>query len=153
GAARLPPSLVDRFLETKPAAVIDDLRRDARAALLRGMGTASRAVQTMTLPTGTGKTLLAATWALARRDEQVRAGNPAPLVLVVLPFLAVIDQTADEYAKAFAGSADPGEEISYHSLSDRTFAPDLEDRSQDFFLDTWKSDVVLTTFDQFLLAL
>src|SRR5262249_2690605 len=46
-----------------------------------------------------------------------------------------------------------GDLISYHSLSDRTYAPDLEDRSQDFFLDAWRSSVVITTFDQFCLAL
>ena len=42
-----------------------------------------------------------------------------------------------------------------HSLSVREYG-DLEDEEQDraeFALDTWRSDIILTTFDQFLLAL
>src|SRR5262249_12569772 len=69
------------------------------------------------------------------------------------PFLTVIEQTADEYDCLFPGASDTGVITNYHSISDRTYAPDLEDQSQDFFLDTWRSDVVVTTFDQFLYAL
>ena len=39
-----------------------------------------------------------------------------------------------------------------HSLSARDYL-DLEDGDADFFLDTWQSDIVITTFDQVLLAL
>jgi CRISPR-associated endonuclease/helicase Cas3 len=152
-SAALAPSLIDVYLAGKPTAAINDLRRDARTAMLRGMTAATSPVQTMTLPTGTGKTLLAATWALTHRERMIREKNPPPSVFIVLPFLAVIDQTAKEYEEAFKEAVLPGEVISYHSLSDRTFARDLEDESQDFFLDTWQSDVVLTTFDQFLFAL
>ncbi len=113
----------------------------------------SAEVQTLTLPTGTGKTLLAATWALRHRAERAE-GAPPPLVLIVLPFLSIIDQTTKEYQELFASlGLERGELIGYHSLSDRTYDQNLEDRSQDFFLDTWRSSVVITTFDQFCMAL
>jgi len=152
-ATELPPARVSEYVAAKPSAVINDLRTDARSAMLAGLVRESGRVLTMTLPTGTGKTLLAATWALETRERLRREDDTLPLVLIVLPFLTVIEQTADEYAKLFPGSFESGRITNYHSLSDRTFAPDLEDQSQDFFLDTWRSDVVVTTFDQFLMAL
>ncbi len=150
----LPPLLVEAFLERKPPAAINGLRSEARRLLFAGLDSAAgQRVQTMTLPTGTGKTLLAASWALTLRERMARQEGQPPLVLIVLPYLAIIDQTAREYQELFRGRVEPGDLISFHSLSDRTYDPDLEEKSQDFFLDTWQSDVVITTFDQFLFAL
>jgi CRISPR-associated endonuclease/helicase Cas3 len=150
----LDPCSVDRYLADKPKTKVNPLRDEARQQLLSGMVRAGSAgVQTLTLPTGTGKTLLAATWALRHRAERAESA-PAPLVLIVLPYLSIIDQTTKEYEGLFKSLAlDPGDLISYHSLSDRTYDPNLEDNSQDFFLDTWRSSVVITTFDQFCMAL
>ncbi len=152
-AAALPPRRVDELLAEKPTAAINDLRTAARAAVRNGMARETGRVLTMTLPTGTGKTLLAATWALETRKRLYRVDGRPPLVLIVLPFLTVIEQTAREYQDLFPEATKAGEITNYHSLSDRTFAPDLEDQSHDFFLDTWQSDVIITTFDQFLNAL
>jgi CRISPR-associated endonuclease/helicase Cas3 len=152
--ADLPPHLVEGFIARKPAAAVNPLRQQARRALFEGLQSAvGRRIQTLTLPTGTGKTLLAASWALTLRERIAREEGQPPLVLIVLPFLAIIDQTAKEYEQLFRGRTGPGDLVSYHSLSDCTYDPDLEEQSQDFFLDTWQSDVVVTTFDQFLFAL
>ncbi len=152
-AAELPHGRVTEYLADKPASAMDGLRADARSAMLAGMGSANGRVCTMTLPTGTGKTLLAATWALETRERLLIENSVAPVVLIVLPFLTVIEQTAKEYDGLFPEASGTGVITNYHSLSDRTFAPNLEGQSQDFFLDTWLSDVVVTTFDQFLYAL
>jgi CRISPR-associated endonuclease/helicase Cas3 len=153
-SAELLPEFVDDRLARKPVTNISPLQRRARTEMLARLARAEDArVHTLTLPTGAGKTLLAASWALTLREQMRNGGSPAPLVLIVLPFLAIIDQTATEYQAVFSGHAQAGELITYHSLSDRTYARDLEDQSQDFFLDTWQSDVVITTFDQFLFAL
>jgi CRISPR-associated endonuclease/helicase Cas3 len=156
--AVLPADLVEEAIARETAGkqptAIGPLREEARRAMFAGLKEAGGCrVQTMTLPTGTGKTLLAASWALSLREQIAREEGQQPLVLIVLPFLAIIDQTVNEYEKVFKGHVDAGDMISYHSLSDRTYAPDLEDKSQDFFLNTWQSDVVVTTFDQFLFAL
>jgi CRISPR-associated endonuclease/helicase Cas3 len=152
--ADLPPSLVETLIASKPRVTIDPSRVEARSAMFAGLhSSAGRRVQSMTLPTGTGKTLLAASWALLLRERLARAEGQPPLVLIVLPYLAIIDQTAAEYDELLKDRVAPGDLISYHSLSDRTYDRGLEDESQDFFLDTWQSDVVITTFDQFLFAL
>jgi CRISPR-associated endonuclease/helicase Cas3 len=153
-SAGLLPQFVDQRLAQKPVTNITPLQQQARREIFaRISGNEEIRIHTLTLPTGTGKTLLAASWALTLRDKIQQSGSPSPLVLVVLPYLAIIDQTATEYEAVFKSHVEPGELISYHSLSDRSYAPDLEDQSQDFFLDTWQSNVVITTFDQFLFAL
>ncbi len=152
--ANLPASRVEEFLAEKPPAAINFVRESARRAMFAGLEAATdQRIQTMTLPTGTGKTLLAASWALSLRERIMREEGQPPLILIVLPYLAIIDQTVREYDQLLRDQLAPGEMISFHSLSDRTYAPDLEDESQDFFLNTWQSDVVITTFDQFLFAL
>jgi CRISPR-associated endonuclease/helicase Cas3 len=151
--ADLASARVSEYVAGKPSALINDLRTDARSALFAGIEQATSRVVTMTLPTGTGKTLLAASWALKTRERLRHETDAPPLILIVLPFLTVIEQTAQEYEQLFPGASESGVIANYHSLSDRTFATDLEDQSQDFFLDTWRSDVVITTFDQFLFAL
>jgi CRISPR-associated endonuclease/helicase Cas3 len=151
--AQLPPRLVETYVADKRQTPVTGLQQEARAAMVAGLAAeGENRVHTMTLPTGSGKTLLAATWALTLREQVRQAGQP-PLVLIVLPYLAIIDQTVQEYAALLEDHLQPGEMVTYHSLSDRTFSPDLEDKSQDFFLDTWQSNVVITTFDQFLYAL
>jgi CRISPR-associated endonuclease/helicase Cas3 len=150
----LPPVLVDDYLVSKPATAVNPLRDEARAAFLSGLSAAGETrLQTVSLPTGTGKTLLGASWALSHRQRLSRDGSPPPKVIVVLPFLSIIDQTVDEYGKLLKSRVSAGDLLSYHSLSERTFDPELDSKSQDFFLDTWQSDVVITTFDQLLLAL
>src|SRR6185437_10669063 len=152
--ADLPPHIVEDFISRKPGTAVNPLRDEARRAMFAGLEKANgRRVQTMTLPTGTGNTLLAASWALSLRERITQESGQPPLVLIVLPYLAIIDQTVKEYKDLFRGHVEVGDLISYHSLSDRTYAPDLEEKSQDFFLNTWQSDVVVTTFDQFLFAL
>jgi CRISPR-associated endonuclease/helicase Cas3 len=153
-SAELLPQYVDDRLAKKPVTNITPLQQRARHEMFaRLAGGDDVRIHTLTLPTGTGKTLLAASWALTLREQIRNAGSPPPLLLIVLPYLAIIDQTVTEYQAVFKGRVEPGELISYHSLADRTYAPDLEDESQDFFLDTWQSNVVITTFDQFLFAL
>jgi CRISPR-associated endonuclease/helicase Cas3 len=97
--------------------------------------------------------LLAASWVLDHRRRLSRDGSPPPKIILVLPFLSIIDQTVQEYRDLLSSHVDAGDLLSYHSLSERTFDPELDSKSQEFFLDTWQSDVVITTFDQLLLAL
>ena len=153
--ADLPPKLVDALLAKKPSTPLDPLRREAREAMLAGLRSIGDGrIHTMTLPTGLGKTLLAATWALELR-QRLRSGIQAPKVVIVLPYLSIIDQTQAEYRRLLADEVADGHLLSYHSLSERVFDPesDLDDNSSAFFVDTWRSDIVITTFDQFLFAL
>jgi CRISPR-associated endonuclease/helicase Cas3 len=150
----LPSTLIDDFLSSKPSTAVNPLRNEARAALLASLAAVGPdRLQTMTLPTGTGKTLLGATWALTHRQRLTGDGSPPPKTIIVLPFLSIVDQTIKEYGELLESRVKPGDLLSYHSLSERTFDTELDTKSQDFFLDTWQSEVVITTFDQLLLAL
>lgn len=71
----LPCTLVADLLSSKPSTAVNPLRDEALAVFLGSLAEASRdRLQTMTLPTGTGKTLLGATWALTHRQRLTGKG-------------------------------------------------------------------------------
>jgi CRISPR-associated endonuclease/helicase Cas3 len=72
-------------------------------------------------------------------------------VFLVLPFLSIIDQTAGVYGD-FLGEPPPSTLMQSHSLSERVYDTE-NDLDAEFFLDTWSSEIVVTTFDQFLLSM
>ncbi|MHB1654586.1 MAG: CRISPR-associated helicase Cas3' [Desulfitobacteriaceae bacterium] len=135
----------------------NQLRRKMREEVARAIEEHNEdRIFSLTAPTGCGKTLLAATWALKMQDKVRQASENPPKIIVVLPFLSVIDQTAKEYAKllAIGGVEKDGRWLlTSHSLSDRRYAQDLEVEEQRFFVDTWRSELIITTYDQFLLSL
>lgn len=154
----LDAALVDRHLVTLPSTPLDGLRSAVRARVLARFPE-DVPCATLTLPTGVGKTLLAASWALEARARMARSGSP-PRIIVVLPYLSIIDQTEQEYRRLFGltpeGAAQTEWVMASHSLSARHYELEgqgLSDTYADFFIDTWRSEVVLTTFDQLLLAL
>jgi CRISPR-associated endonuclease/helicase Cas3 len=147
-----PEVVVESIAEHKRSTPsrLDPLRDEVRNRFMEGLSQAnSHRIQTMTLPTGSGKTLLAATWALKQR-EQFQSDTHTPPVIIVLPFLSIIEQTQDIYTKLLGQQ---GGLLSYHSLSIREHQDSEDPDTAEFFLDTWHGDVVVTTFDQFLFAL
>ena len=149
---KLPPKIVDDYVDSfSTSSKLNPLRQQIRnqlAAKLAVAGNEPR-IETMTLPTGSGKTLLAASWLLHHRDR-LQTETHTPPIVIVLPFLSIIDQTQKEYLKILP---DDSGLIAYHSLSVREHADTENDDIAEFFLDTWHGDVIVTTFDQFLLAL
>jgi CRISPR-associated endonuclease/helicase Cas3 len=79
------------------------------------------------------------------------AADPERRIIIVLPFLSIIDQTAKVYDELLK-RPQTSTLMQSHSLSERTY-DDTEERDAEFFLDTWDSEIVVTTFDQFLLSL
>ena len=109
----------------------------------------------LTAPTGSGKTLLSATWLLKMRENMGKEGI-YPTVIIVLPFLSVIDQTTKEYESLLTvggEKADGSWFLTSHSLSDRKYKTGLEEDAEHFFVDTWRTEMVITTYDQFLMTL
>jgi CRISPR-associated endonuclease/helicase Cas3 len=111
-------------------------------------------IYSLTAPTGSGKTLLSATWALKLRE--ISSKKILPKIIVVLPYLSIIDQTTKEYESLLT----IGEEkvdgtwfLTSHSLSDRKYKRGLEEETGYFFIDTWRTELVVTTYDQFLMSL
>lgn len=113
------------------------------------------AIFSLTAPTGSGKTLLSATWLLKLREKMSKKGI-CPKAIIVLPFLSVIDQTIKEYESLLTTGgqkADGSWFLTSHSLSDRKYKQGLEEDAEHFFVDTWRTELVITTYDQFLMTL
>lgn len=151
----LEPDLVDMALSGRVPTPIDPLRQEARRDVISALKdhTGTR-IATVTLPTGLGKTAVAAHWALLQRDFLYRQNGITPKIIIVLPFLSIIDQTEDFYRNMLNIEKGHGKMLlPCHSLSDRSYDSDIEGSSADFFIDTWRSEIIVTTFDQFLMAL
>ena len=156
------PQWIDKKIGSPRKTTVNKLRLDARLALMQSLdGQKDQMIFSLTAPTGAGKTLLAATWALENRQRLAAKTGVAPRIIVVLPFLSIIDQTAQEYeALLRQGAEKPLGEwfLTYHSLADRKYRHDHrdydpEDSHEAFFIDTWRTELVITTYDQFLMAL
>jgi CRISPR-associated endonuclease/helicase Cas3 len=142
-------SNIDNYTQAKVVTPLSRLREAAVEDLFNAMQRVENPLQVMTLPTGTGKTLLAARWAFHQRSQLSRDGF-SPKIIIVLPFLSVIDQTNREYCQLLAQSG--LRIVPYHSLSERYRDDTESEEVAEFLIDTWHGDVVITTFDQFLLA-
>ncbi|MDD2245191.1 MAG: CRISPR-associated helicase Cas3' [Dysgonamonadaceae bacterium] len=104
----------------------------------------------ITLPTGLGKTLLAFGAA-----EKIRSltGNSFSKTAIVIPFTSIIDQNFEVYRQVV--KSDSSEVImKHHHLNEPIYKDSSErvfeyDKSQ-FLIETWQSEIVVTTFVQFL---
>lgn len=108
-------------------------------------------IHSLTLPTGMGKTVLAAACALKMREKVRQKEGFTPQIIVALPFLSIIDQSAEVYRQFLDN---PNEEIflTTHSLSPFEFNG-YEANTAEFFINTWKSQITMTTFDQLFYSL
>lgn len=107
-------------------------------------------IYTLTLPTGMGKTLLAASWAIKLRNKIKIERGFSPQIIVALPFLSITDQSAKEYEN-FLGSPDEELFLKSHSLSPFNFNG-YEANTAEYFINIWKSQIIMTTFDQLLFS-
>ena len=149
----IPLSSVDEHLSGKPESPLNIRRTKVRQEVLAATDPQMEAgIHTVTLPTGMGKTMVAASWALKLRN-MLKKDNQFSKVVIVLPYLSIIDQTVQEYWELLGDLGTPDVLLQMHSISDRVFDPEMDGSSNDFFIDTWQSPFVITTFDQFLLAL
>lgn len=147
--AYFPKELVEHYLEDSDPSEINRLRTEARMQSMETlMGDPDHRLWTLTLPTGLGKTLTAASLAFGLREG---FSSPKRRIFIVLPFLSIIDQTANVYGELL-DSPLTSTLMQSHSLSERTY-DSAEGRDAEFLLDTWDSEIVITTFDQFLLSL
>jgi len=151
------PQWVEQKIGTPEDTSINKVRQSIRANIKENIDKIDdRGIFSLTAPTGSGKTLLAATWLLELREKLRKNSKVLPKAIIVLPFLSVIDQTAKEYKellKIGGQQADGSWFLTSHSLSDRKYRQGLEEETEYFFIDTWRSELVITTYDQFLMSL
>ena len=160
----IPDNLVDRYLKTlNTEGDINEGRRRAYKETVSGMSRfpLTERIHSITLPTGLGKTLLSASWALKLRKRIRREEGFVPKIIVSLPFLSIIEQTDDVYKKFLGALYERAEDRLYmprYSISDFKYRNGIDDEersdnSVDFFLNIWNSEIIVSTFDQLLYSL
>jgi CRISPR-associated endonuclease/helicase Cas3 len=147
---------VDTMIEKLDAAIaqkakdgeINNLRNQVRVEVL-GKSKSAPGFYSLNLPTGMGKTLVSVAWALRHAKA-----NSLKRIIIVLPFINIIDQTAKILKELF------GEELilEHHSgfneelLSDE-MAIDSEEKKKRLACENWEFPVIVTTTVQFFESL
>jgi CRISPR-associated endonuclease/helicase Cas3 len=134
----------DRKNAGKPGSRLSDLRNRVFNASLE-KARLSQGFFSMTVPTGGGKTLSSVTFALAHAHC-----HTLRRVIVVIPYLSIIEQNAAEYRRIFGDAM----VLENHSAVQPPPDRDEEEKSRlDLIAENWDSPIVVTTSVQFLESL
>lgn len=143
--------LEEEFAKKSKAGEINMLRNKARKEAI-DMALLATGIYSLSLPTGMGKTLTSLEWALRHAKQ-----NGLKRIIIVLPYISIIDQTARELKKIF------GEEwILEHHSSYNEGEKTATDRKEDYSTDqkrkqlaceNWDYPVIVTTTVQFFESL
>lgn len=114
----------------------------------------------LTAPTGSGKTLAIFNAALRARDAIRQREGEAPRLIYCLPFTSVIDQNHAVFRAVLgAGGIREREDVllKHHHLVDGTFRTEDAEHAPDgagqLLTETWRSEIVVTTFHQLVHSL
>jgi CRISPR-associated endonuclease/helicase Cas3 len=144
-----PDSRMNRLRETISGEVGDQWASNSEHRLF-----------TLTAPTGSGKTLAIFNAALNARHNLSKTRKTPPRIIYCLPFTSVIDQNHKVMAGVMRGSSLGSREdilLKHHHLVPGLYrTKEAEFDSEDagaLLTETWQSEVVITTFYQFLHSL
>ncbi len=152
--SRLDPFAVGHFLSESK----NELRNRVRQTVvnrLNELDLENKRLFTLTAPTGVGKTLTALDFALQLRDKvpNLRRGQ----IIYALPFINIIEQSFEVYKNVFQES--DVEVLAHYQYADvfgtgklnHNFDGNEPNYNQKAMaLDTWQSDIVITSFVQLL---
>ena len=161
---QIPDNLVDEHLkELKGGKAIDDERNRAYRETIRDVSQfpLNQRLHSITLPTGLGKTLLSASWALKLRNRIQEEKGFSPKIIISLPFLSIIEQTDKIYKDILGELYSQYEDRLYiptYSIADFKYRDGVDDtersdNSVDFFLNIWNAEIIVSTFDQLLYSI
>jgi CRISPR-associated helicase Cas3 len=155
-------SYIERLAgDSKAAADANAVRRALLDTCLEA-GRGPQGMFTLNAPTGSGKTLAMLAWAL----EQCRTHSHLSRIIVVLPYLTIMEQTARVYRDSLAGWL-PEELrsraiLEHHSLASWKSIPferqpdDEQDRNGShhrFLAENWDAPIIVTSTVQFFESL
>jgi CRISPR-associated endonuclease/helicase Cas3 len=163
-AIDIPTDLVDKYLNNfDKKGVINEERIRAYQQTIGKISSfpLNERLHSITLPTGLGKTLLSASWALKLRERIRQEEGFTPKIIVALPFLSIIEQTDAEYKKFLSGLYEIHKDrlyMSRYSIADFEYKDGIDDNERsdnsiDFFLNIWNSEIIVSTFDQLLYSM
>lgn len=141
-------ALNKRFDSFKQVTPLNELRTDVRL-YAQSLANADQGCFSMTLPTGMGKTLASLNWAL----YHAKAHPNIKRIVIVLPFISIIDQTANELKTIFK---DYDVILEHHSNVIYEGTDDEESYCKDskyLATENWDYPIVITTAVQFFESL
>ncbi|HDP76850.1 MAG TPA: CRISPR-associated helicase Cas3' [Mesotoga infera] len=157
---KLPSDLVDDFRKARefdnPQTKMNNMRNEFYKESISRL---DFNIGTIRGRTGIGKTLAITSLALKKREEILEKKGYTPRVVYCLPFLSIIDQTYETVSRVLTnGGIDTSSEIliQQHHLTDLEYSrtdseiagevENYEAYLADILLNSWDSEIILTTF-------
>ncbi|MFW6129838.1 MAG: CRISPR-associated helicase Cas3' [Atribacterota bacterium] len=152
---------VDKYYEYKgwlnPEGNINRLRSEAYNEVCSKIENINNpGIYSINLPTGMGKTLTAFSFALKLREKIRQVKGYYPKIIYSLPFTSIIDQNFEVFAEVFQENNNKRpygiDILKHHYMSEAKFKNNEENYKADqeeLLVESWNSDVVVTTFVQF----
>jgi len=108
-------------------------------------------ILSLNVPTGSGKTLTALSVALKLR-ERLQASGTVPRIIYGLPYTSIIDQNFEVYQSLF-DRPESNVLLKHHHLAEISFrqndsAAEFETSEARFLIESWESEIIITTFFQ-----
>lgn len=133
-----------------PKSLLDLRKNEAFDSVLENLDrvfSAENHIYSVTLPTGLGKTITSLAAALRLREL---VGSACRRVLICIPFTSIIDQNFEVY-RDIVGTSNSDVLLKHHHLSEPEYKMDdavLDADKGQFLIETWQSEVIVTTFVQ-----
>jgi CRISPR-associated endonuclease/helicase Cas3 len=145
--------LIDDFRKSLPYSdsLMDRIRNGAYDELVNSPEISQR-IQSINLPTGSGKTISSLSYALKLRKQHPELER----VIYCLPFTSIIDQNFNVYKRILAyNSVEATNDalLAHHHLIDffyKSTNDEYRDDKAEFLIETWDSELIVTTFIQFI---
>jgi CRISPR-associated endonuclease/helicase Cas3 len=113
-------------------------------------------IMSITLPTGTGKTLTSFSFALNLKNRLENENKREYKIIYSLPFTSIIDQNFNVFEEIFKnikGNIPTNEVLlKHHYLADLSYTGGNDEfniNESKFMIENWKSQIIVTTFIQF----
>ena len=158
--AKIESDIVDQYRKRKnflePKKSIDQLRNDIYEDVMRSAAELdlNDKILSLNVPTGSGKTQTALSFAMKLRERLNKEKGFTPRVIYALPFLSIIDQNYrvfEEILKIGDQTLDSSLLLKHHHLAEIKYHIGEEtydaDESQ-LLQEGWNSEVIVTTFWQ-----
>jgi CRISPR-associated endonuclease/helicase Cas3 len=133
--------------ENKMDRIRDAIFRDANMTILHT--NLSNRIYSLNVPTGTGKTLTSLSVAL-RLKKRIESAGSLSRIIYALPYTTIIDQNFTVFQDIIM---QPSSDVllKHHHLADvfyRTEKEEFEASQSKFLIESWESEIVVTTFFQ-----
>ncbi|MGI0086172.1 MAG: CRISPR-associated helicase/endonuclease Cas3, partial [Nitrososphaerales archaeon] len=168
GRHDIPPSLVDSYLNSMQnggsPSRMNELRKqvyDSAVEKAKELNLDQR-IYSINVPTGSGKTLTSVGFALRLRERINSELGYTPRIIYSLPFITIIEQNYEVLKKVLlpisgAGGKVPSELLlAHHHLSGVKFSTannEYDINESEFLIESWSSEIVVTTFVQFFYSI